>query len=50
MALNGCDVRDISRELFVSPNTVAQDSRQMQLGLINGFWAKGDCRIERITK
>ena len=28
----------------------AQDSRQMQLGLIYSFWAKGDCHIERITK
>src|SRR5262245_936771 len=30
--------------------STAQDSRQTQLGLIYSFWAKGDCRVERITK
>ena len=30
--------------------STAQDSRQMQLGLSYSLWAKGDCRVERITK
>ena len=30
--------------------STAQDSRQMQLGLIYSFWSKGDCHIEGITK
>src|SRR5215510_10453899 len=30
--------------------STAQDSRQTQLGLIYCFWAKGDRRVERITK
>ena len=30
--------------------STARDSRQMQLGLIYSFWAKGGCRVEKITK
>ena len=30
--------------------STAQDSRQTQWGLIYSFWAKGDCRVERIRK